>query len=810
MGLRQDIHSGLRTLIRAPGFVVTVVLTLALSIGANTAIFSIANALLLRPLPVRHPDRLVRLINYDDQSPTSWSYPDYSNYRDATDHTFSGFSIYYLTSLTIRPGRLPTSLQGVEVSGNFFHVLGIDATRGRTFSRHYSDSSAPDFVAVITRQFWQQNFGGDEAAIGRTLSIDNHKFTVIGVVSGRAVRALIGKPQIFIPFHTAVALHHISLTNRKSQQYQVLARLKPSTSLGQAQAMLDVVGARLAERHKVDAQRHVSIRPANTLASMHGQSSGDLKLITEFLWAGALLVLLISCANTMNLFLTRAIRRDREIAIRIAMGAGRLQIARQLVVESLSVCLAGATLGIGIAAVGLTLAKRFPVIKAIDPALDARVLLYTIGLTVTAAVIFGVAPMALTLRREVMGHLQAAHAPPGKFHRRLRTGLAIGQIALSAALLTTFGLVAHSLSNISQVPLGFDSDNLLITALQFKSASNHDQPGPPPGPAVLTLDRIRHKLRRLPGVDDVGFATSTPFDCCRMIYSARIPGYTPEAGETVQFDVGTASDSFFRTLGVPIVKGQGFDELGANDDHVVIINQAMKRLYWRDRNPIGSKIIMMQDKVYRVVGVVQDFHDHALNHAVEPMLYWRYPEMSIFEMQLVVRSRKNIQALQPEILNAVHSVVPSVVLVHGASETMENRIGGLLAPRAAVLWCLGVFGGLALLLAAIGLYGVLAYDVAQRRLEIGVRMALGATPQSILWLVLRQVATLAAVGIAIGSIGALIASRLFKHFLFGTAPNDPISFIGMASILIAVALLAGIIPAWRAARLDPDATLRYE
>lgn len=703
------------------------------------------------------------------------------------------------------------TIQGVEVSGNFFRVLGIDAVRGRTFSHNYRPASEPALVAVITRQFWQNWLEDDPHVIGRKLNLGHYDFTIIGVVSGRAVNALVGKPQIFVPFHTIAALHHISLTTRRAEQYQVFARLRSDRSFAQAQAALELESARLAKQYKVDAQRHVSIHPANTLAGMRGRSANDLKQITKLLWAGALLVLLIACANIMNLFLTRAIRRDRETAIRIALGARWLQIARQLIAESLLVCLPGAALGVGISAVGLTFAERFPVISAIDPILDSRVMLYTIGLTLAAAIVFGIAPLILTLDREVMGHLQAARAAPGKLQRRLRLGLGIGQIALSAALLTAVGLVTHTLINLNEVQLGFDPTHLWITSLEFKSSNNHKSTkGPPPGPSIAAIERIRHKLRMLPGVQDVSFATSTPFDCCRMIYPARIPGYNPSAGKVAQFDVGTASDNFFRTLHVPIVQGSSFSELGPTDDHAVIINQAAKQRYWQDRDPIGAKIIMMKDKVYHVVGVVHDFHDHALNDAVEPMLYWRYPEKAFFELQLTVRSRMNVQVLRPTILKAVHAVVPDVVLVSGTSQTMQGRIAGLLAPRVAVLLCLSVFGGIALLLAAVGLYAVLAYDVAQRQLEIGVRMALGATSQDVLWLVLRQVAVLTAIGIVIGATGTLLASHIFTHYLFNVAPGDPASFIGMIVVLIAVALLAGLMPAWRAARLDPDTTLRYE
>ena len=823
--LVQDIRYGLRTLAANPGFTATAVLSLALGIGANTAIFSILNAVMLRSLPVEDPHRLVELRTADNGSFTN---PIWEQVRDH-QQAFSGALAFGTDRFDLSAGGESRFAQGMWVSGDFFRVLGVPAMRGRLFSRdddrHGGGPSGP--VAVISYAFWKRDFGGDPNILGRTVRLDRHLFTIIGVTPPWFTGLEVDRGyDVAIPIGCEPVLHtdQSALDARSWWWLRILGRLMPGETPSQADARMKALAPEVnratlppnwdADGKRQYLQRSFELHPAATGFSDTGHEYRTA-LFTVMAVVG--LVLLIACANIANLLLARASARQREISVRMAIGAARVRVIRQLLTESLLLSILGSAGGLLFAIWGssglVRLLSRTGNELQLDVAPDLRVLAFTIGVAVLTGLLFGLAP-ALRATSVAPNNVLKEHARgmvAGTSRFNLGKALVTGQVALSLMLLVGAGLFLGTLRNLLKTELGFNRHNVLLVRADVMQAN---VPKPQRG---RVFQDIVARLREIPGVASASSSVMTPISHMMWNELTFPEGYTPKGKDDTLVYFNRVSPGYFETMRTPLLLGRDFSE---HDDlsapKVMIINETTARQFFGSGNPIGKTIALDESymqpgkrEVYQVIGVSKDAKYNAIDEKPVPTAYVACAQDGDpwSTVNFEVRSEQPVDRLTPSIRAAIGRVNPGISLEFRNFETQVDE--SLLQPRMVALLST-FFGGLALLLAMIGLYGVTAYGVARRQGEIGIRVALGAQPGAVIWLVLRDVIGMLAIGPLLGLAASLAAGRLVRSLLYGLTSYDPAPLAIAAVVLGAATGIAAYLPARRAARLDPVAALREE
>ncbi|PYT09608.1 MAG: hypothetical protein DMF60_02250 [Acidobacteria bacterium] len=814
--LLKDARYGLRMLIRSPGFTIVAVLSLALGIGANTAIFSIVSAFLFAPLPVDRPAQLVSIFTTDlkNPGPLPTSHLNFIDYREKNE-AFSDILAYTFAPVNLSGTSGETKqLFAQVVSGNYFDVLGVKAEHGRTFVPDEDKTPATHPVVVLSYAAWQREFGGDPGIVGRTLSLNRHDFSVVGVAQKDYTGTDIGgRPDMWVPMmmHDTVQPGFDWYNTRRGLFLSMIGRLKPGVGVSQAQAAMTALGSQLEQEYRKDNEgRSVRLVPLLT-ARKDPTGDGEVMLTSSALMGIAGVVLLIACANVTNLMLARATKRKREIAIRLAMGASRARLIKQLMTESLILSMAGGAIGFLVAIWSKDLLRSLVPFgfgpNQQDPRLDRRVLIFAFVISIVCGVIFGLIPALQASKPDLVPTLKGEITMPVgsrglKFN--LRKALVVLQVGLSLFALITAGLFVRSLQKAQAVNPGFNVDNVVLMAFNLGREGYNEAQG------RNFHQQVVERIRALPGVAGATVARDRPFGG-GFQRSVFIEGQEPPpGGRGVLVQTNNISTGFFETLGIRMLRGRDFAETDSQQaPKVMIINDAMANRFWPDQDPVGKRLKLFGDQDFRqVVGIVADSKYNSLTEPRRPFMYIPLLQEYAPQVNLHVRTSTDPKTMIAALRNEVQQIDPSlsVLNVQTLSERVQNSLGG----ERTQATLLGSGGVLALLLAAVGLYGVMSYSVAQRTREIGIRMALGAGRRNVMGLVLKQGLTLVTAGIVLGLGAAFAVTRLLASLLFGVSALDPITFAGTSALLIVVAVAASYVPARRATKVDPIIALRYE
>lgn len=817
----QDVRYALRLFRKNPGFTAIAVLSLALGIGANTAIFSLIDAVLLRPLPVPDPDRLVAIYHRDlgRGGLSSSSYPDYEFYRDQ-NRVFSGMLAYLRVPMNLTAGDASERLSGELVSPDYFSTLGIQAQRGRVIQASDVSAKGRNAVVVISDNFWQRHFAGAESAIGSTLIIARHPFTVIGVMP-ESFRGLVldwsKPPDVWIPATMyAEAVPPLEpapvLTGWGFHSFLVMARLKPGVSLEQAQAALSVLSGQAAsQRSQVfrDMRFTAEVYPAQRARFWPSYRGSVIQFLT-MLGAVVGLVLLAACFNLANLSLARAFQRRQEIAVRLSIGAGRGALIRQLLIESLLLALFGGVAGLLMAELIMRFLQGFPtpfrIPIAFDAVLDWRVLLFTFALSLLTGIAFGLAPALRGTRTDLSVALKGAgDGRSSRGGERLRGILVCAQVALCVLLLSGAGLMVRTLRNAIASDVTADPSHVLLVSLDLASAGYDNTR------AGAFYSALQDRVEALPGVHKASLVQTVPLGGYRGGSDVLIRGTNDAAEQRLQVDFNVVSHGYFETVGLPLVQGRFFtrrDRDGA--PLVAVVNEVWAQRFWPGENSIGRSFRLTKpgNPVVEVVGVVRDGSFRNLREPVRACFYVPLAQHPGRGMNLQVRTAGDalafVGAVKQEIRALDQNIIPGDFL------TLESHRNASLSQERLSASLLSGLGVLALVLAAIGIYGVLSFTVAQRNREIGIRIALGAQTAQVVRTVLGESLRMVVLGLALGVVGALWLTRFIRSLLIGVDPADPLTFGVIVILLGAVAAVAAFIPARRAARVDPMVALRQQ
>ena len=812
--LSQDIRYAVRTLRKTPGFTLAIIISIALGIAANTTVFSIAEGLLWGELPVRDS---ARLVSFPDGGET-FSYPDYVDYRGQTADVFEGGVCAYFAFIPASMGGAgePELVWGQLVSGNYFSVVGATPLLGRGILPEEDQVVGRDPVVVLSHTLWRRRFGSDPDIIGRGILLNGQRYTVVGV----APRGFLGtdngvRAEFWAPLAMAEQLFP-DLTQdqprakREDSWLSLSARLKSGVTLAQASAAMNVVKKRINatyHRESQHDQRPVTVARAGGLV---GGSETQARSLIAVLMVVVGLVLLVACANVANLLLARATNRQREIAIRLAVGAGRGRLVRQLLTESLLLALAGAAVGVGLATVAVRTISRvdvpFPFPVMFHFGVDLRVLAGTALLSILTGILFGLAPALRATRPDLVVALKNESSGFGR--RRgfgLRDALVVAQVALSLVLLAGAGLFLRSLQNAAAIDLGMKPDNILLLAVDPK-LHNYS-----PEKTRQFLSQLRDRVSALPGVRSVSFVDSLPLSIGGTGGDFYAQGGPAGGAERVNADIYRVGAGFFENLGIPLWRGRDFNRQ-TDDEHVAIINQTMARNMFGNQDPLGRQITN-SGVPYTIVGVARNSKSRKLDEEPPNCAYLDLegaPQkvMSFYGISMLVKTSVNPRTLLRPVRAQVRQFDPSLAIFN--TQTMQEHVDkSLLVPRVCAA-LLAVFGAVGLTLAAVGLYGVVSCSVRRRTHEIGIRMALGAQPGNVRAMVLRQGLTLTAIGLGIGFTLALAMGRFTTSLLYGIRGTDPITLVTVSAVLFLASFPASLFPAYRAARLAPTTALHYE
>lgn len=805
--LLRDIRYGARTLIKSPGFTAVAVLALTLGIGANTAIFSVVNSVLLRPLPFSEPGRLTQIWEASvkkngHEMPAS--YPNFADWRDQ-NHVFEQIAAYSDWSFNLTGAGEPERLRSAIVSPAFFSTLGIKPVQGRVFLSE-EDQAGKDRVVIISEGLWRRRFNSDVNIIGRALNLDDKTFTVVGVV-GRGVQSPLLPDEIEL---WAPVSHGFGPNNRDGHYLSVIARLRPAVTLDQAQADMNTIAGRLSQQYpESNKDRGVRVVPLSE------QVVGNFRTSLLVMLGAVAFVLLIAAANVANMLLARSTARQKEIAIRTALGAGRWRIVRQLMTESMVLSLTSAILGLLLAVWGIHLLVALspadlPRVKEVT--IDWRVLGFTFAVSLLTGILFGLLPALQASRPNLNERLKAGgrSASSGLAHNRLRGFLVVGEIALSLVLLVGAGLLIRSFARLQAVDPGFNPRNVLTMQLDL-SGPNYKK-----GSQVIAFhDQLLERVRQLPGVQSASTRSFVPIagDASFAFLLFHIEGRQPDAGEgAVAFYNGISPD-YFQTMTIPVLNGRAF---GTHDirgsQSVAIINNTLARRYFGDEDAIGKRLTLedkpKEEDWITIVGVVGDTKPRELRGEAVAELYMPYDQQPEPGMSLMIRYLNESSGVATAVRNEVLALDKNqpVYSIRTLDSVLSESVAG---PRFRTL-LLAVFAGVALVMAGVGIYGVISYAVSQRTQEIGIRMALGARAVDVLKLVVKVGMTLAVIGVAVGLVGAFALTRLLATLLFGVTPTDVATFAMVSAGLLIVALLACYLPARRATKVDPLTALRSE
>ncbi|MFY9731984.1 MAG: ABC transporter permease [Candidatus Acidiferrales bacterium] len=807
--LLHDLKYGVRMLARAPGFTIIVVFTLALGIGANTAIFSVINATLLARLPYSQPDRIVMVWEYNPSRGfprNSVSPGNFLHWQDA-DTVFEQMAAFVDIRADLTGTGEPEQIPGQAVTPNLFSLLGINARLGRTFVAEEGHPGHDD-VALLSHALWQRSFGGAPDIVGKRIMLGGKSTVVVGVMPP-GFQFLIQRGSFLgehAQFWSPIAFKPEDRTPI-GRYLMVVARLKPGIALAQAQSQMDSISADLAKQFpEFDTGWGIQ------LVGLHDQFFGSIRPALLVLLGAVGFVLLIACANVANLLLGRAARRRRELAIRFTMGASRARIARQLLTETMILAVAGGSAGAVLAFWGTDLLLALSPKGLIDAhalKVDFRVLTFLTALTILTGLLFGLIPALLATRTSPGDSLKEGERNFGVSVRgkRARNFFVIGEISMALVLLTGSGLLVKSFLRLLNVAPRFDPHNLLTLKLDLPSARYSKDPE-----VIAFFADVLQRITALPGVESASASSSLPFTGIGSGTSFTIEGRPASPGTERSTDVRVIDPDYFHTMRIPLQKGRLFTrQEDARESHVVIVSEALVQKYFPDQNPLGKKItIDMKDQNVpsEIVGVVGDVKHHGLDSTPRPTIYWPHPELVYNSMTLVVRSNADPLPLTSSIRAIVQSLDPDLPI--SEVRTMEQWMSDNVAQARFNTLLLGIFSAVALLLAVIGIYGVMSATITERTHEIGIRMALGATPRDIWRHTLAAGAIITLAGVSAGLAASLMLTRLLASLLYEVKPGDPATFALVTIVLASVALLACYLPARRAMRVDPMIALRYE
>ncbi len=798
--LLKDLRFGARTLLKRPGFTLVAVVTLALGIGANTAIFSVVNGVLLKPLPLREAERLVLVYETTPTQPRSYvSVPNLEDYRAGT-RSFESFATYVPQSVNLTGGGEPERVIGAFLPSSFFKTVGVEPALGRAF-RPEDDAAGAGRVTVLGHGMWQRRFGADPSAVGKSLVLNGEPYEVIGVMP-EGFGYPVSSPDVLLPaqkwpnYEVARAAHNC----------WVVGRLRPGVTREAAEEELRVVARRLEEAYPEDNRgRGIEV------VGLHESVVEDIRPALLVLLCAVGFILLIACANIANLLLARGAARQKEMALRSALGASRARLLRQLLTETLLLALAGGAAGILLAQWGVD------ALLALNPAelpapqgvrLDARVLAFSLGLSALAGFIFGVVPALQLSKADVGSALKEGGrgAGEGAQRTRLRGAFVVSQVALSLVLLVGAGLLINSFYRLLNVSPGFDTRNLLT--MEYRLPRNRY---PERAQQWRFHREVAERVARVPGVESAAIVRGLPFSGNGGSVTYALPERpAPPLGQEPKALENAIDPNYLRTVGLPLLRGRNFDERDTLEAApVVLVNRMMAEQLWPGADPLGKQLQLLEAKVTAsVVGVVGDAKQYNIGEPQRPQVYTPYAQNPHIFGTLVVRSRVEPLGLARSVKEAVWSVDPEQPV--WKVRTLEQLLSVNVADRRFVLWLMTCFAGLAVLLTALGIYGVVSYTVAQRTHEIGVRMALGAERRDVLRLVLGRGMRLALAGVGAGLVAAFAVTRLMSGLLYGVSAADPLTYAAVALLLAFVALVACYIPARRATRVDPLVALRYE
>jgi len=814
--LLQDLRYGARMLLKSPGFTLIAVITLALGIGANTAIFSLVNSILLRQLPFRQPDQLVSV---SSRRPATGKYPftlpDFIDYRDQ-NQSLSGIAAYAFWSANLTDQGEPEQLQGLRISANAFELLGVEAVAGRVLAPN-DDAPGQQHVAVLSYGLWRRRFGADPQLVGKKLTLNGASYTVVGVLPPQfffPVPALVREAELAVPL--APDADPLRGMRASTNFLRALARLKPGVTREQAEADLTAVAERIRRQYPVANAQKLGV----TLSPLREEVVGSFRLALWVLLGAVGMVLLITCANLANLALARATGRRHEMAIRAAFGATRRRLVQQLGTESLLLALLGAGLGLLLAFYGIDLLLALSpatLPRAGEVGVDFRVLGFTLALSLLAGALFGLAPAwqatRVSLNEELKGSGRGTSG--GEQQSRARSLLVVSEIALSVVLLAGAGLLIKSFLRLQAVNPGFEAENALAIRLSLPKAQYFNR-------AAVTVfyEKLRPRLESLPGVEAVGFVSALPLSGVPYSIPFTIEGRATSPDEAHRADYRVVDAGYFRALKIPLIEGREFNERDAAETPpVALISQNLARRHWPQGSPLGARLRINDNnqgpRPVEVVGVVGDVKHLSLDGEPAPHIYLPVRQAhedgvawltntqywllrtTVDPLTLSAAARREIQAVDR---NAPASNI----------RTMEQYLAASVAPRRFNLRLLSIFAVAALILAGAGLYGVISHGVAQRKRELGIRIALGARACDVLKLVTGEGMALAFIGVAFGLMAALALTRVMEGLLFGVSATDPLTYMVIALLLMFVALLACYIPARRATKVDPLIALRSE
>jgi putative ABC transport system permease protein len=814
MSIVQDLRYAVRTLSRSPGFTLAVALTLALGIGANTAVFSAVRGVLLRPLPHRDGDQLVYLRQTAEGAGIEnalFSVPEILDYRSSAT-ALTGFAEFSQMTFNMLDHEDPVQVTAGIVTGNYFDVMGLSPVHGRLFdARDDGEKAAP--VLVLSHDYWMSAFGGDPSAVGRTLRVNNFASTIVGVLQPAPVYP--EATDIYVNMVTSP--HHLDATmvhGRTHRMTEVFARLSPGTTMTQAQADLDRISVNVyrdnPEAYEQGAGYRITISPLQDVLTRRARTTLTLLMGT------AAFVLIIACASVANLALMRGVRRERELVVREALGAGTGRLRRLLIVENVVLALGGAVLGLGLAYGGLELlvafARRYTP-RADEIRVDGGVLAFTVLLAVTAALALAFAPVLPKKTGMAAALSSGRRASGGAAKKRIQRGLVITQVAVSVVLLTGSGLLARTLLNLYSVDLGVDVENVLTMEVPTPFDG-----GRTPDESLAYFEEMQRRIAGISGVQEVAMGSGVPLRASSFELEIKAEGKETLSGEvTPRAEYRTTTPEYFRVAGIPLLAGRAFESTDRRDsERVVILNKTLADRLFPNEDPLGKRVawtgevlkfIPVSGDWRTVVGVVGDTRDQGPDEVPGPVLYQPFAQ-ELFTGALMIRARGDASSVVPEASRVIRELDPEQPLANVM--TFEQIRDDSVAPTRVNTLLVGAFGVLALLISVVGIGGVLAFSVSQRTSEIGIRMSLGADAGSVRRMVIAEGGALLAAGLVLGLGGALLATRVVSGLLFGVSPYDPVTLLTVAAVMVAVGTLAAWLPAERAARVQPGVAMRSE
>jgi predicted permease len=813
----RDLKYAFRMLVKAPGFTAVAVLSLALGIGANTAIFSLINAVLLRPLPVSDPSTLVSVSQTDQRNPGNLPVSDL-NFRDirAQNTVFTDMGAFAFAQVNYSAGNEALPIPAQVVTANYFSLLGATPALGRGFLPEEETKATP--VAVVSHGFWERTLGSDPAVIGKTITLNRTPFTVVGVAPRNFSGTVLGGgPSVWVPrsMHAVVQPGFDWYDTRRGLFLFTFGRLKPGVTLDQTRSNLRALFANLEQAFPADNKGRSATAVPILEARLNptGQGPNVVVQLSSVLMAVVGLVLLIACGNIANLLLARAGKRRREVAIRLALGAKRVRLIRQLITESILLSVFGGVAGLFVAYWSLSalVAAKLPLPFPIDDslAIDPRVLAFTAALSILTGVLFGLVPALQASKADVVPVLKNELVPSAAGRRGIaalatfRQVLVMLQVAMSLTALVAAGLFLRDLVHAQNIDPGFETAGVLIANV------NLGREGYTPQRAQLFYDQVTEKIAALPGVQGAALAQNAP------LAGGFLRSVFPEGADTTTKDriliqVNNVSPGYLQTIGIPLVRGRDFTNADTETSpKVVIVNQTMADQFWKGQDPIGRRFKFFGDQDYStIVGVAKTAKYNGVQEQPLPFIYLPLKQNYSPAVALHVRTSGDASRLASAVRGAVRDLDPTLTLFN--VQTLEDQIEQSLQPQKMVVVLLTIFGALALMLAAIGLYGVGSYAVSQRTREIGVRMALGAQPSSVLSLVLGNGMLLVGIGLAVGLVVSFFVAGAMAALIVGVNPHDPLTFAATPVLLAIIALVASYVPARRATRIDPLLALRTE